>query len=270
MTSQQPAGGEARRIALLLEYDGSRYGGSQIQKNAPTIQASLEGAIRKLTGKSARVAFAGRTDVGVHARGQVASFLTERRFNDAVFVQGLNYWLPEDIAIRAARVVPRDYDVRRRARNRWYRYLVYRGRTRSPLWRQRSWHIKEPLDEAAVRTAVACLVGRHDFAAFAGRLESPLATSVRTLRRLDVRSKGRLVVFDAEADAFLPHQVRRMVGALVEVGIGRRTPQDVERMLREAKAATAGPAAPPQGLCLMRVSYPDLDLDEETDIDEDV
>ncbi len=270
MTSQQPAGGEERRIALLLEYDGSRYGGSQIQKNAPTIQGSMEGAIRKLTGKSARVALAGRTDAGVHARGQVASFLTERRFDGAVFVDGLNYWLPEDIAVRAARVVAHDYDVRRRARSRSYRYLVYCGRTRSPLWRQRTWHVKQPLDEAAMRMAAERLVGRHDFAAFAGKLENPLATSVRTLRRLDVRRKSRLFVFDAEADAFLPHQVRRMVGALVGVGLGRQAPQDVERPLREAKVATAGQAAPPQGLCLMRVTYPDLDFDEETDIDEDL
>jgi tRNA pseudouridine38-40 synthase len=268
MTSQQPPGREARRIALLLEYDGSRYGGSQIQKNAPTIQGSLEGAIKKLTGMAARVAFAGRTDAGVHARGQVASFLTERRFDDAVFVNGLNYWLPDDIAIRAARVMAHDFDIRRRARNRWYRYLVYCGRTRSPLWRKRSWHVKEPLDEAAMRTAAGGLVGRHDFAAFAGRMESPLATSVRTLRRLDMRRKGPLLVFDAEADAFLPHQVRRMVGSLVEVGLGRQTSQDVERLLREARVSTAGPAAPPQGLCLLRVSYPDLDFDEETDIDE--
>ncbi len=270
MTSQQPPGGEARRIALLLEYDGSRYGGSQIQKNALTIQGSLEGAIGKLTGKASRVALAGRTDAGVHARGQVASFLTQRRFDDAVFVGGLNYWLPEDIAVRAARVVAINYDVRRRARSRLYRYLVCCGRARSPLWRQRSWHVKEPLDLAPMLAAAACLVGRHDFAAFAGRMENALATSVRTLRRLEVRRTGRLLVFEAEANAFLPHQVRRMVGALVEVGSGRQTPQEVERLLREAKVATAGPAAPPQGLCLVRVTYADLDFDEETDIDEDL
>ncbi len=270
MTLQQPAGGETRRIALLLEYDGSRYGGSQIQKNAPTIQGNLEGAIKRLTGNAARVAFAGRTDAGVHARGQVASFLTERRFDEAVFVDGLNYWLPDDIAVRAARIVTGDYDVRRRAWNRWYRYLVYRGRARSPLWRRRSWHVKEPLDETAMREAAAALTGRHDFAAFAGKLENARSTSVRALRRLEVRREGRLLVFDAEADAFLPHQVRRTVGALVEVGQGRQSPEGLLRQLQEAKPSTAGPAAPPQGLCLMRVSYRDLDFGEEMDIDENV
>ena len=118
MTLQQPEEGKTRRIALLLEYDGSRYGGSQFQKNAPTIQGDLEGAIKNLTGETARAAFAGRTDAGVHARGQVASFLTRRPFNVAVFVKGLNHWLPAEIAVRRACEIAPDFDVRRRARKR--------------------------------------------------------------------------------------------------------------------------------------------------------
>ena len=270
MRSQQPLEGSRRRIALLLEYDGSRYGGSQIQKNAPTVQGSLEGAIKRLTGEMARVAFAGRTDAGVHARGQVASFLTWRPFGAMVFVDGLNYWLPDDIAVRRAREVALEFDVRRRARGRLYRYLVYNDRAPSPLLRQRAWHVKQPLDVAAMRQAAAYLVGRHDFAAFAAGLERPGASTVRTVHRFDVRRSGRLVSFEAEADAFLPHQVRRTVGALVEVGLGRQMPQWFEELLWAAKPATAGPAAPPQGLCLMRVTYPDLDFDEETDIYEDI
>jgi tRNA pseudouridine38-40 synthase len=270
MTSQQPVEGNRRRIALLLEYDGSRYGGSQIQKNAPTVQGSLEGAIKRLTGETARAAFAGRTDAGVHARGQVASFLTRCPFDATVFVDGLNYWLPDDIAVRGAREVALDFDARRRARRRLYRYLVYDGRAPSPLLRRRAWHVKQPLDVAVMRHAVACLVGRHDFAAFTGSPEESEASTVRTMHRFDVRRFGRLVSFEAEADAFLPHQVRRTVGALVEVGLGRQTPQSFEALLREGKPAAAGPAAPPQGLCLMRVTYPDLDFDEETDIYEDI
>ena len=270
MTSQQPVEGNRRRIALLLENDGSRYGGSQIQKNAPTIQGSLEGAIKRLTGETARAAFAGRTDAGVHARGQVASFLTRRPFDVTVFVDGLNYWLPDDIAVRGARAVALDFDVRRRARRRLYRYLVYNGRAPSPLLRSRAWHVKQPLAVPAMQQAAACLVGRHDFAAFAGSLERPETTTVRMMHRFDVRRLGRLVSFEAEADAFLPHQVRRTTGALVEVGLGRQTLQSFEALLREGKPATGGPAAPPQGLCLVRVTYPDLDFDEETDIDEDL
>jgi tRNA pseudouridine38-40 synthase len=265
MTSHNPVEGNQRRIALLLEYDGSRYGGSQIQNNAPTIQGSLEGAIKKLTGETARAAFAGRTDAGVHALGQVASFLTRRPFDVTVFVDGLNYWLPDDIAVRTAREVAVDFDVRRRASKRLYRYLVHNDRAPSPLARERTWHVKEPLDAPAMQRAAACLLGRHNFAAFAGSPKKPDAATVRTMHRFDVRRDGRMITYEAEADAFLPHQVRRTVGALVEVGLGRQTQQWVETLLREAKPASAGPTAPPQGLCLMRVTYPDLDLDEETD-----
>jgi tRNA pseudouridine38-40 synthase len=263
MTSQEPAEGIRRRVALLLEYDGSRYGGSQIQKNAPTIQGSLEGAIKRLTGETARVAFAGRTDAGVHARGQVASFLTRRPFDAKLFVDGLDYWLPDDIAVRRACEVALDFDVRRHATRRFYRYLVYNDRAPSPLLRQRAWHVKQPLDVAAMQRAAECLVGRHDFAAFAGALERCGASTVRRICLFRVREAGRLVQFDAWADAFLPHQVRRTVGALVEVGLGRQTAQRFEELLREAKPATAGPAAPPHGLCLIRVTYPNLSFDEE-------
>ena len=270
MTSQQLPEGSPRRVALILEYNGSRYGGSQIQKNAPTIQGSLEGAIRKLTGHSARAAFAGRTDAGVHARGQVASFLTRRPYGLSVFIDGLNYWLPDDIAVRQAREVPLTFDVRRQAKSRLYRYLVYAARAPSPLSREWAWHVKEPLDLPAMQRAAAALVGRRDFTAFAGALEKSGASTVRTLYRFDVKQAGRLIRFDAEADAFLPHQVRRTVGALVEVGLGRQTPEELKALLRDARPASAGPAAPPQGLCLMRVTYADLDFGEETDIDEDI
>jgi tRNA pseudouridine38-40 synthase len=270
MPSKQPAEGNQRRIALLLEYDGSRYGGSQIQKNAPTIQGNLEGAIKRLTGETARAAFAGRTDAGVHARGQVASFLTQRPFDLAVFVDGLNHWLPEDVAIRAACEVEIDFDVRRRASRRLYRYLAQTGHSRSALLRERAWYVKEPLDPAAMQQAAAYLVGRHDFAAFAGRLDKAEASTVRTMHRFDVRRLNRLITFEAEADAFLPHQMRRTVGALVEIGAGRQQPQWFETLLSSGEESSAGPAAPPKGLCLMRVTYPDLDFDEETDIDEDL
>ncbi len=273
MTPQPAQEGTRRRIALLLEYDGTRYGGSQIQKNAPTIQASLEGAIERLAGQAARVAFAGRTDAGVHARGQVASFLTDKPFDANLFVDGLNYWLPDDIAVRRAYQVAPGFDVRRQATGRLYRYLVYTGRARPALLRERAWHVKQPLDVAAMSIAAERLVGRHDFAAFAGALERAGASTFRTVYRFEVRRVGWLVQFDGLADAFLPHQMRRTVGALVEVGLGRREPQWIEELLREAKPSTAGPAAPPRGLCLLRVEYPrgtlDYDEDEEWRVGQD-
>jgi len=259
-----------RNVRLVLAYDGTDFHGWQTQPGQRTVQDTVEQALRRVIRHQVVVLGASRTDAGVHARGQVASFLTRRPFDASVFVDGLNYWLPDDIAVRGAREVALDFDVRRRARRRLYRYLVYNGRAPSPLLRRRAWHVKQPLDVPAMQHAVACLVGRHDFAAFAGSLERPETTTVRTMHRFDVRRLGRLVSFEAEADAFLPHQVRRTTGALVEVGLGRQTPQSLEALLRAGKPATGGPAAPPQGLCLVRVTYPDLDFDEETDTYEDL
>jgi tRNA pseudouridine38-40 synthase len=246
-----------RRLALVLEYDGSRYGGSQYQKNAASIQGELEAALNKLTGENLRTAFAGRTDAGVHARGQVASFVTGSRHEPEVVVRGLNHWLPADIAVQRAVEVPLDFDVRRRARSREYRYLVLNGGAPSPLLRAYTWHVKERLDVGTMREAASLLVGRHDFASFAG----PVAGSTeRALHRCEVKGTGRLLAVCMEADAFLPHQVRRTVGPLVGVGQGRLLAADLASLLREPRSGVAGPAAPPQGLCLMRVNYPGLDL----------
>lgn len=261
----EPARGAARRLALLLEYDGARCGGSQYQKNAPSIQGELEAALNKLTSETVRVTFAGRTDAGVHARGQVASFLTRSPHGVDVFVRGLNHWLPADVAVRRAIEVPIDFDPRRCACRRWYRYTVHNAPQRSPLWRQCAWHVEVPLDLEAMRSAAASLPGRRDFAAFAGRLSRSHSSTVRTLYRCDVARCDPLLTVDMEADAFLPHQVRRTVGALVEVGRGRLSVEAFETLTSAATPASAGPAAPPHGLCLMRVDYPDQDLFEKSD-----
>jgi tRNA pseudouridine38-40 synthase len=246
-----------RRLALVLEYDGSRYGGSQYQKNAPSIQGELEAALNKLTGENLRAAFAGRTDAGVHAQGQVASFATGSRHEPEAFIRGLNHWLPADIAVQRAVDVPLDFDVRRRARSREYRYLVFNSGVPSPLLQAYAWHVKARLDVEAMREAASLLVGRHDFSGFAGRVTG---STERTLLRCEVKGEGRLLAVHMEADAFLPHQVRRTAGALVGVGRGRQSAAELVALLREPRPGAAGPAAPPQGLCLMKVNYPGLDL----------
>jgi tRNA pseudouridine38-40 synthase len=256
VASQGP-GVRQRRLALVLEYDGRRYGGSQYQKNAPSIQGELEAALNKLTGENLRTAFAGRTDAGVHARGQVASFVTGSRHEPETFVRGLNHWLPADIAVQRAQEVPLDFDVRRRARSREYRYLVLASSLPSPLLQAFTWQATEQLDVEAMREAALLLVGRHDFAAFAGPV---VGSTIRSLHRCELKAQGRLLAMYMEADAFLPHQVRRTVGALVQVGLGRQSAADLADLLREPRAAVVGPAAPPQGLCLMKVNYSGLDL----------
>ena len=248
---------EGRRLALVLEYDGSRYGGSQIQKNSPSIQGELESALHSLTGERLRVAFAGRTDAGVHALGQVAAFTTTSRLKTEVFVRGLNAWLPDSIAVQSATEVDEAFDPRRHASRRQYRYLIYNRPVASPLWRGRAWHVAEPLNVERMQRAAALLAGERDFAAFSRR------EGVSTVRRVygcRVRAQPPLVTLEIEANAFLRQQVRRTVGALAQVGRGKLTVAAFRGLLRRAEPASAGPVAPPQGLYLVRVSYPGLDL----------
>jgi len=246
-----------RRLALVLEYDGAGYGGSQLQKNAPSIQGALETALHKLTGERIRVAFAGRTDAGVHAKGQVAAFTTASTHDAAVFVRGLNAWLPDAIAVRRALDVDAAFDPRRHASSRMYRYTVYNAPVRSPLWRAHAWHVADPLDASAMQRAATSLVGEHDFAAFSRREG---VRTVRCVRRCGVVRDGALVTIEIEANAFLRQQVRRTAGALVQVGLRKLSRRDFQGILRRAEPATAGPVAPAHGLCLLRVAYPGLDL----------
>jgi len=247
-----------RRIALVIEYEGTAFAGSQYQKNARTVQGELEKALRKLTGKAIRAALAGRTDAGVHAKGQVAAFLTTVPYELGVFQRALNSYLPQDIAVRSAQVVALGFDVRRHARRRWYRYRVYNGHWRRPLFRSQSWHVPEPLDVEAMREAAQQMVGRRDFAALA----APAAgrSTLRTVHWAEVRRHRCWVVFDIEGDAFLPQQVRRTVGALVRVGQGRETVEGFRQLLASGRPGAASFAAPAAGLCLMAVRYEDADL----------
>jgi tRNA pseudouridine38-40 synthase len=242
-----------RRIALVVEYDGAAYGGSQYQKNSRTIQGEMEKALRKLTGERTRLALAGRTDAGVHAKGQMVSFQTRARYEAEVFVRALNAHLPQDIVVRSAREVPLSFQVRRQAKRRWYRYLIYNGRQRPALRRGYCWHVAQPLDLEAMQEAARCLVGEHDLAAFA----APAAPgrTVRTVYRAEVSRRRSWVMFDIEGNSFLTQQVRRTVGALVQVGLGKRTVEDFRRLLASAKRGAATEAAPPRGLCLMAVQY---------------
>jgi len=247
----------ARRLALVIEYDGGRYGGSQFQKNAPSIQEELESALQQLTGEQVRVDFAGRTDAGVHATGQVAALTTNSALDAGVFVSGLNAHLPQDIAVRTARFVHGRFNPRREAESRTYRYTIYNQAIRSPLWRGQAWRFPAPLDAARMQKAADILVGTHDFAAFSRREG---VSTVRTVSRCAVRRDGSLVTVEIEATAFLRQQVRRTIGVLAQAGSKRMNLADVRALLKRAEPCTAEPVAPPQGLCLVRVTYPGLDL----------
>lgn len=259
--TQQRSG---RRIALLLEYDGTAYSGSQYQDNGPSIQSELEASIERLTGANVRAAFAGRTDAGVHALGQVAAFDIESALRPHEFVRGLNHFLPDDVAVRSARDAERSFDPRRDARNRVYRYEIDTRPVRSPLLRNRAWHVGRSLDVQSMASAAHAIEGTHDFAAFAGAYEG---STRRTLRRCEVRGDGcGRIALTMEAEAFLPHQVRRTAGPLVEVGLGRMTVDDVAALLESAAPSSAQPAAPACGLYLVRVEYGEFAFDEPAEI----
>ena len=253
-----------RRLALLVEYQGTAFGGSQYQKNAPTVQDSLERALSSLTSEPIRVTLAGRTDAGVHARGQVTSFLTASRHPLETFVRGANALLRKDIAVRAAAAVPADFDPRRHAAGRWYRYTLYLSPQRPALLRQFVWQLPCPLELEAMSQAAALLAGRHDFAAFTRPSEAGRRATEREVFSAGLTRSGRLAHLDIEANAFLPHMVRRIMGALAAVGQGRRSVEDFARMLREARPGEARDTAPAQGLCLMKVRYESRLFDDET------
>jgi tRNA pseudouridine38-40 synthase len=244
----------AKRFAATVTYDGTDFAGSQIQPNARTVQEELERAAQALFGAPTRVELAGRTDAGVHARGQVAAFNAETRHEAATVGRALNAHLPADVAVRAVREVPGGFDPRRQARKRWYRYTIATGEARHPLTRRNAWYIEGDLDLEAMQSAAQALAGKHDFMSCSGPLE-PGRTSVRTVFHAGWQREGEACLFDIEADAFLPQMVRRLTGGLVRVGRGAVNVEEFVRLLRQASPGSLAHTAPPQGLCLQRVWY---------------
>ncbi len=244
----------ATRFAATVSYDGSEFAGSQVQPNTRTVQEVLETAAAALFGAPTRVELAGRTDSGVHARGQVAAFSAETRLAASTVGRALNAHLPDDVAVRALCEVPPGFDPRRWARRRWYRYTVTSGGVRDPLTRRFAWFVEGDLDLQAMNAALAALLGTRDFIACSGKLE-PGRTSVRTVFNAGWSSEGRTVLFDIEADAFLPQMVRRLTGALVRVGRGSQTVEEFVRLLEQAAPGVMGPTAPAHGLSLEQVWY---------------
>lgn len=256
-----------RRLALLIEYEGTKYGGSQLQKNARTIQGELELALSKLTNESIRVSMAGRTDAGVHARGQVASFKTSSRHREPTVVGALNAHLPRDIGVRVAREVPLTFDPRRSATRRLYRYTFDLSAERPVLDRRFVWHVGPDVDIDQMSDVAGRLVGCHDFAAFTAPSIARSVCTQREVFRAVLKRAGTRVYLDVEANAFLQHMVRRIAGALVQVGMGKRQAREFEILLKHAEPGAARHTAPPHGLCLIKVRYESGLFDDETNDD---
>src|ERR1035437_6203811 len=219
------------RIVLVVEYDGANYYGFQLQSTLPTIQEQIEKALERLTGEKTRLASASRTDTGVHAKGQVVSFRTNSTLATRVFVDGLNYYLPKDIAVKSAHLVADSFDVRRRAVSREYRYYVLNSPTRSPLRERFCYRVKGSINSGLMDQACAALIGVHDFASFASHVEDKTKSTVRQVYQANIERDGEMVVFNMEANAFLTHQIRNTVGALLRIGLGRLSMEEFNNII---------------------------------------
>lgn len=247
---------QLRRLALLVEYDGTGYHGFQAQRNANTVQETLEEAVYSLTGERLRVKGAGRTDAGVHAQGQVAAFDTWSSHAPGVFLQAMNHYLPGDISVKAVEEVSLDFDPRRWALSREYRYRFLNGPASSPLRQGFVHHVRKPLDTTAMQEAARLLEGEMDFAPFSGVLSNGRDNTRRIVFRCAVGRRADMVFLDMEANGFLPQQVRRTAGALLEVGLGRMSLNGFTELYQCGKRGDADSVLPAKGLSLIKVNYP--------------
>jgi len=244
------------KVVLIVEYDGTRYHGFQLQANLPTIQGEVEKALWKLIGERTRVMTASRTDAGVHAKGQVVSFRTKSPLPPQTFVNGLNYYLSRDIAIKAAYRVDDSFNVRRDAISREYNYYILNSLTRSPIREGFSYRVGGYLDIEAMNQACQALIGEHDFISFASSMGIGTKNTVRRVYQAEMEKDGELVVFSMVANSFLTHQVRNTIGTLIRVGLGRMKVDEFCSIMKTKKPGLGGPTAPACGLCLMQVNYP--------------
>jgi len=241
-------------IRIIVEYDGSNYSGWQLQSAPDSIQARIENALERMFSEKIRIRGAGRTDAGVHARGQVAAFRLPRQFDPAQLKRALNALLPADIAIVSSAAVEDSFDPRRDARSRLYEYRVLNQPARSAFEFRYAWLVREPLDLEAMNRAAGAFLGEHDFAAWRS-LGSKEKTTNRRILTSEWRRHGDVLSYRVEATAFLRHMVRTMVAAMVEVGRGGITPSQFAQLLSARDRALLPPPAPPSGLYLMEVRY---------------
>lgn len=247
-------GQDERHVKLVIQYDGTDFYGFQTQPGVPTVQAELERALGKVLQHPAKIIGASRTDAGVHALGQVVSVRTRNPVDPARLARAVNDTLSAAVSVVAAEEVGGEFHPRYSAVGKLYTYRILNRELPSPFIGRYAWHVKVPLRTAAMREGARCLLGRHDFSSFEAA-GSSVRDKVRQVTRLDVEREGDLVEFRSYGDGFLYMMVRNIVGTLVEVGAGRLGAGDVEGILAARDRCAAGPTAPPQGLCLVRVDY---------------
>jgi len=259
-----------RNIKLTLEYDGSRFVGFQKQPHGPTIQDALEKALAKLFNRKMKIAAAsGRTDSGVHAACQVVNFKTDSRLRLDQIQKGLNAYLPKQIAVVKIKEAPPDFHARYSAKSKVYEYRIWNGAVRSPLQAAQTYHLPAPLDLSKMRAAAKILTGRRDFRSFCASDNSNKSngvrrflgkkrltpSTIRNVKQFEIKKKDSLIYFTIEADGFLYHMARNLVGTLAEVGEGKLSVQELHRILESRDRRAAGRTVPAEGLTLMKVNY---------------
>jgi tRNA pseudouridine38-40 synthase len=244
-----------RTIKLTIEYDGANYQGWQVQPKGPTIQGMIEEKLALLTGETIHLIGSGRTDAGVHALGQIAHFKTRSKMNVQSIQRALNSLLPPDIGIQGAEEVEEDFHARKHSKSKVYEYQILNRNLRSVFHRGHAWHIPQELDLKEMKKATQRLMGEHDFSSFRS-VGSPTRTAVRRVIRAEWRkSHDGLLRFEIEANGFLKQMVRAIIGTLVEVGKGKISSEEFQRIVDSKDRKRAGPTAPAHGLFLKEVKY---------------
>lgn len=249
---------EQQRIALCVEYDGTAFSGwqAQLSPRLATVQESLEAALSNIATHPVRVSCAGRTDAGVHASGQIVHFDCQYQRPLKAWVHGVNSHLNERVSVQWAQVVPNDFHARFSALSRRYRYCIYNAPVRPALMAAYLTFHHQVLDVAAMHQAAQFLLGEHDFSSYRGAgCQSP--TPIRKVHAVSVTRHGPYVLIDIEANAFLLHMVRNIAGVLMQIGEGRQKLEWSAQLLALKDRTQAAVTAPPEGLCLYQVRYPE-------------
>ena len=247
-----------RNMRLVLSYDGTDFSGWQVQPNAATIQGTLALAVGRVTGENVLPQGSGRTDAGVHALAQVATFATATPIPAANFVKALNDTLPASIRVLEAAEVPAEFHARKSARRKTYRYRIYRAAICPPFLARYVWHYPYSLDEGAMAEAAKFILGEHDFTSFAAVDPERGMEERSNIRKISISSwqrEGEEFVYTVEGSGFLHHMVRNLVGTFLLVGKGTWPTADVKKILEARNRAVAAATAPPGGLCLLGVEY---------------
>ena len=243
-----------RNIKLTINYDGINYGGWQRQPDKQTIQGEIERALESLTGAYVKVKGTSRTDAGVSALGQIANIIIDSPIPTENFVEALNHRLPRDIVVTEAAEVDLAFESSGCAKSKLYRYTVFTGKRRNAIETRNCWHRVGQLNINAMNEAAKMLEGTHDFKSFAAAADER-ENSVRTVIRCEVMQNDKWIYVEIEADRFLYNMVRNIVGTLVEIGKGRWMPEKINEILAACSRCAAGPTAPAEGLCLVRIDY---------------